>query len=120
MNPEVAVPIAFLLVVLLIVKSLLNYRQKRQERWHQSLQVALQSEQKVDEQLLHKLSSALDPQRSDLRKALLFLSIAIVFVLLAVFAPFGDPDGRKAMLMMAAFPLMFSVTYLLFWKFWYK
>jgi hypothetical protein len=120
MNPEIIVPISILMFVGFVIRTLINYQQNKQTSWQQSLQLAMQKQLDIDEASLRRLSLAVDPQRRDLRKAILFFVIASFLFAIAMLAPFSDPNGRKVVTVIALLPLGFSVTYLAFWKFWYR
>ena len=120
MNPEILVPISFFVLVAFLIKSLMTYRQNKHTRLHQTLQMAMQNQHPLDGDTLSRLATAIDPKRSDLRKAILFFILALVFISFALLLPFGDSQGKLAMLAIASIPAVFALTFILFWKFWYR
>lgn len=120
MNTDIIVPITFFVVVLLIIKLLFAYRAHRRRELHQTLRTALENGEDIPPLLLARLAVAADPQRADLRRALVFGVLALVIVALSWFMPIEDSRIREAMLVAAILPATLAFTYLAFWKFWYR
>ena len=120
MNPEILVPITFLIIVMILIKSVLNYRHKRLVLWHQTMREAMGNDSQISPDLINRITKAVDPQRSDLKKALLFLGLAAMLGIAGFAIPFQDAQGSIAFRVVACIPLGFSIMYLGFWKFLYK
>lgn len=120
MNLDILVPITFLVVLFGVIALTLKHRDRRRKELHQTLRTALQSGSAIEHALLERLALSVDPQRSDLRMAILFSVIAIVIAVLSQLLPFQDPVGQRVVLSVALIPGALAVTYFAFWGFWYR
>ena len=120
MNPEIIVPVSFFIMVLLIVKFYLTHQRNKRLAWHETFRHALQQDATLDPQAMQKLATSMDPQRHDLRKGLIFLSIAIALLVFGFVAPFQDSQGNRVVMSLSILPCIFGLTYLGFWRFWYR
>ena len=119
-NTDILVPITLLVVVMVIIKTLMTYRHKKLVLWHQTLSGAIEQGHALDVDTMKRLARAVDPQRQDLRRAILFFCLALILCFLCLALPFGDPDGQLAVAVIACIPFGFSLVYLGFWKFWHQ
>jgi len=119
-NFDIFVPITFLLLIFLGLRLLLNQQLGKRKAQLDVLTVALQAHKELPEPLWSNFQSAIDPQRNDLRKALLFVVLGLVTLLLAWIIPFEGVQARWVLTYISGVPIAFALVYLGFWRFWYK
>ncbi|GAB3038134.1 DUF6249 domain-containing protein [Bowmanella dokdonensis] len=119
MNTDILVPVSFFILIGVVVKFVLDRQVQKRRLWHETLQLALQKDYPLSEKSWQKFLQTVDPQRSDLRKGVLFMVLAAGLVLIGLLKPFQDGQGNRAILVLAIIPFMVALVYLAFWRFWY-
>ncbi|WP_395338041.1 hypothetical protein PN836_010465 [Ningiella sp. W23] len=119
MNTDILFPLSFLLMIFVVVKLLLEHLLKRRQMQQQTLQSAIVSGKSIPEELWQRFLMSVDPKRNDLRKAIQFFVLTIIFLGIAVLLPFEEPHARSSLLVVAMFPAGISAVYFCYWLFWY-
>ncbi len=104
------VPIGFFTSIATIIGLVLYFGHKTKHEVQETIRAALEKGQELSPELLEKLGGALPSPKSDLRRGVIFVAIAIA---LGVFGSvFPEADLQGMMLSIAAFPFLIGVAYL--------
>ena len=90
-------------------------RFKGRQDTQETIRAALDKGQELSPELIDRLGHPKPPANKDVRLAVIWLAIAVGFLLMAFGVP--EPDAFRPMLMAAAFPFTIGTAYLILHKF---
>ena len=111
---DLMIPIVFFLVLGAITLGYLFWNHKNKQSVMDTVQKSLDQGNQLSPELLASLGATVNPRARDLRRGVVFLSLALGGMLSSVFFSGGDiVTGLRAGSM---FPLMLGAGFLLVWK----
>lgn len=119
-NPDMLVPITFLIVAFLAFRAWLAHRDHGRKALQQTLRAAMDAGAPMPADVWKRLVGAVDPKRIDLRRAIVFGVLALALVVLGWLLPLQDADGRQAFFAAAVVPAALALMHLVFWRFWHR
>ena len=113
----ILVPIAMFASIALIFFIVLYFRQRSRAEMQQTIRLALEKGNELTPEIISRLGEPEPSKNRDLRRALIWLALAIGLALSGFFAP--DPSGHAfpGALAGAAFPFAIGVAYLIMWRY---
>ena len=114
MEVEIFVPIVMFLVVGFCIGSFFYYRFRARQELQLTVRAAIDSGQTLSVDVLEEITSALHPKKNDLRKGMVYVALALAFLMFGFFVP--DEEASMIMAGLAAFPLFVGLAYLVLWR----
>jgi hypothetical protein len=108
------IPIAFFLLVGIVVWGYFLFRQKSRADLQQTIRLALDKGQELSPELIDRIGEPRPDELRDLRRGLISFALAIAFAVFGHFIP--DDEAGPIFLGIAAFPAMLGIAYILMWK----
>ena len=115
MNEDLWVPIVFFSTIIVCFVAWLYFKQKSRADTHQTIRIALERGQDLSPDIIKQLSEPEPSKDRDLRRALVFLGLALGLVLCGFALP--RAEAMQGLLAGAAFPFSIGVAFLIMW--WY-
>lgn len=115
MNEDVVGPIFFFSTVLICFVTWLYFKQRARADTHQTIRLAMERGQDLSPDIIKQIAEPEPSKDRDLRRALVFLGLAMGLVLCGFAVP--DPDALRGLLAGASFPFSIGVAFLIMW--WY-
>lgn len=112
MDEAIIVPFIIFATIGVIVWLVLHFGNRKRVEAHQTLRLALEKGQAISPELLEELTRMGAPPQADLRRGVLFLSVAIAFAILAVIVGTEERDAVRPLLGVAVFPFSVALAYL--------
>jgi len=103
------IPLGFFLMVFGIVCSYLYFRHKTRHDVQLTMRAMIESGQPLSAELLEQMTTAIQPQRDDLRRGVILMALGIAILALALIV------GEREALGVAAFPISVALAYLGLW-----
>ncbi len=108
---EIFVPISLFTMIFGIVAIVTFFRFRNRQELQLTIRATLDSGQALSSELLEQLTAALQPQRNDVRRGVILLSIGLAFICFAFLI--GRENAFGPMLGLSAFPIFTGFAYLL-------
>jgi hypothetical protein len=114
---EELIPIALFAAIALIFFIVMYFRQRSRADMQQTIRLALEKGNELTPEIISRLGEPEPSKNRDLRRALIWLALAVGLGLSGFFAP--DPSGHafRATLAGAAFPFAIGVAYMIMWRY---
>ena len=111
----ILVPISMFVGLTIVLSLVFWFRHRNRQETQQTIRMALDKGQELSPELIERLGQPKPPKDRDLRLGVIWLAIAIAFILCGVFVP--DPSGHAmhGIWAGAAFPLCIGVGYMILW-----
>jgi len=109
----ILIPISLFAMIFGICAIVAYFRHRNRQELQMTVRAAIDSGQPLSSDVLEGLTAALHPQKSDLRRGVVLVAIALAFGALA-FA-LGEPQAFGPLLGVAAFPLFSGLGYIGLW-----
>jgi len=113
----ILVPIAMFASIALIFFIVLYFRQRSRAEMQQTIRLALEKGNELTPEIISRLGEPEPSKNRDLRRALIWLALAVGLALSGYFVP--DPSGQafRGTLAGAAFPFAIGVAYMIMWRY---
>ena len=113
----ILVPISMFAGITVVLSLVFWLRYRNRRDMQQTVRMALDKGQELSPELIDRLGQPKAPKDKVLRRAVIWLALAIALVLCGIFVP--DPSGYalKGIWAGAAFPLCIGIGYLILWLF---
>ena len=111
---DVLVPIALFLMVGTIVWLVVYFRYKKQHDLQLTLRESLNSGQSLSPDFIEQLVAALNPKRSDLRRGLLWMAVALGALVFSF--TIHDDEAIGPIAGLSALPFFIGLAYFLLWR----
>ncbi len=114
---EELIPIALFAAIALIFCIVLYFKQRSRAEMQQTIRLALEKGNELTPEIISRLGEPEPSKNRDLRRALIWLALAVGLALCGFFVP--DPSGNalRGTLAGAAFPLAIGVAYMIMWRY---
>ncbi len=112
---EILVPISLFAMIFGISTVVLYYRYRARQDMQSTIRAVIESGQTLSTDVLEELTTALHPQRSDLRRGVVLVSLGLALVFLGW--AIGEEDAFGPLLGVSAFPFFTGLAYLGLWFF---
>ncbi len=120
MNTDIFVPISIVTALAVTVWAIVYNGRKKHESLQKTVRFSVEKGQALPTQFINNLVLNTDPVRADLRRSLLFLSLAVSIVIFALLLPVNEPQITLAIIAFSVFPTIFGLLFLLFWYLGYR
>ena len=111
---EIFIPITMFLMIAAVVWTVMHFRFRSRQELQMTIRDAVSAGQSLSPAALEDLMQAMQPKRSDLRRGLIWIALALGML---VFASTVDESGVVGPLLGAAsFPLFIGLAYFLLWR----
>lgn len=111
---EEFIPIAFFMVIVLIVFVIAYFKFKTRSAYQETIRLALEKGSELSPELLDQLAGPKRPKASDLRRGSVALAIGAAFALFGFIL--GEEEAVRPMIAVGMFPAMMGIAYLVLWK----
>lgn len=113
----ILVPLGLFAAITISVGLILWFRHRNRSEMQQTIRLALDKGQELSPEIIDRLGHPKAPKDKDLRLAIIWIAVALAFVLSGYFIP--DPSGYAfgGMLATAAFPFAIGLGFLIMWLF---
>ncbi|MEM7098215.1 MAG: DUF6249 domain-containing protein [Pseudomonadota bacterium] len=111
---EVFIPIVMFIVIGVSLGMFIYFRFRARQELQLTVRAALDSGQTVSSEIVAEITAALHPKKNDLRRGLVFVAIALAFVVFG-FAVQVE-EAQQILSGLAAFPFFVGVAYLILWR----
>jgi len=112
---DILVPISLFAMIFGICAIVSYYRHRNRQELQVTVRAAIDSGQPLSAEVLESLTTALHPQKNDLRRGVVLVAIACAFAAFALGV--GEEDAVGPLLGVAAFPLFTGIGYIGLWLF---
>ncbi len=114
---EELIPIALFASIALIFFIVMYFKQRSRAEMQQTIRLALEKGNELTPEIISRLGEPEPSKNRDLRRALIWLALAVGLALCGFFVP--DPSGHalRGTLAGAAFPLAIGVAYMIMWRY---
>ncbi len=114
---EELIPIALFAAIALIFFIVLYFKQRSRAEMQQTIRLALEKGNELTPEIISQLGEPEPSKNRDLRRALIWLALAVGLALCGFFVP--DPSGNalRGTLAGAAFPFAIGVAYMIMWRY---
>lgn len=114
---EELIPIALFAAIALIFFIVLYFKQRSRAEMQQTIRLALEKGNELTPEIISQLGEPEPSKNRDLRRALIWLALAVGLALCGFFVP--DPSGNalRGTLAGAAFPFAIGVAYIIMWRY---
>jgi len=114
---EELIPIALFAAIALIFFIVLYFKQRSRAEMQQTIRLALEKGNELTPEIISQLGEPEPSKNRDLRRALIWLALAVGLALCGFFVP--DPSGNalRGSLAGAAFPFAIGVAYMIMWRY---
>ena len=109
------VPIVMFISIAVVIGLAMYFGYRSKQDVQTTVQAALDKGQELSPELLDKLGGALPSPKSDLRRGVMAIMIAVAIGVFAYMV--GEEDAQGPLLGIAAFPFLIGVAYLALHKF---
>ena len=114
---EEMIPIVMFVSLALVFIALFWFRYKARSDLQQTVRSALERGVELSPELIDRLGAPKPPKHKDLRLGVIWMSLAMTLVLIAIANPGSDPDAFRGIMSGAALPFCVGGAYLLLWYF---
>ena len=115
MDEEVFIPITMFLTLGGVIWAVSYFRFKARQEIQVTMRSVIQSGQEISADLLSEMTAAMHPKRNDLRRGMVFVAVALAFMVLGFVV--DDDEAQSIITGLAAFPLFVGIAYLVLWRF---
>ncbi len=114
---EELIPIAMFVMIALIFFIVMYFKQRSRAEMQQTIRLALEKGNELTPEIISRLGEPEPNKNRDLRRALIWLALAVGLALCGFFVP--DPSGNalRGTLAGAAFPFAIGVAYMIMWRY---
>ena len=112
---EIWVPMTMFISIAVILTVYFHFRFRTRKEMQGTIRTALEKETNLTPEFLDQLRTSLVPVRSDLRRGVLSMALAVGLVVFAYML--NEEDATHILIGSAAFPFVIGVAYLGLWKF---
>jgi len=114
---EELIPIALFAAIALMFFFVLYFKQRSRAEMQQTIRLALEKGNELTPEIISQLGEPEPSKNRDLRRALIWLALAVGLALCGFFVP--DPSGNalRGTLAGAAFPFAIGVAYMIMWRY---
>ena len=114
---EELIPIVMFIVLGAVFWLFYYFRHRGRAEVQQTIRLALEKGNELTPELIAQLGETQPDSSTDLRRGLVWMSLAVALALCGVFAP--DPSGYalRGCLAGAAFPFAIGVAFLIMWRY---
>ena len=114
---EELIPIFMFISLALVFIALFYFRYRSRSDTQQTVRQALDKGVELSPELIDRLGAPRPSKHKDLRLGLIWMSLAVGLVLIALINPGGVPEAMRGTLSGAALPFSIGSAYLLLWYF---
>ena len=111
---EIVVPVAFMVTVCVLVAMVCYYRYRSRYQVQLTVRETISSGQSLTGEVLEQLMAALQPQRNDLRRGVIWTAIGLATLAFALLV--NEKEAVWPILGVSAFPFFVGIAYLSLWR----
>ncbi|MFT7652409.1 MAG: putative membrane protein SpoIIM required for sporulation [Candidatus Azotimanducaceae bacterium] len=111
---SILVPITLFLMIATVIWLVVYFKFRTRQELQITVRDAVAAGNSLSGEALENLMAALQPKRSDLRRGLLWMALALAIGVFAI--AINDTDATGPVLGVAAFPFFIGLAYFLLWR----
>ncbi len=114
-NMEYLVPIVLFITIGSIVSLVFYFRFRTRRELQHTIRLYIEKGADMTPELMTTLTEAIETRPNDLRRGIISLAIGVAFLTFGMLL--GEPDARRPLTALSAFPILIGIAYTGLWFF---